>query len=57
MKKPMYVGDVLYGYVPAVPGKPLGYGPVSGDALTRAHHGITGFAVTAAPSVWEKVAA
>jgi len=32
-------------------------GAVSGDALTRAHHGITGVAVTAAPSVWVKVAA
>lgn len=57
MSKMMSPGAVLYGYVPATPGKPLGYGPVSGDATTRAHHGLTGFAVSAAPSIWEKVAA
>lgn len=56
MKKPMDVQDVLYGYVPATPGKSRGFGPVSGDALTRAHHYLTGFAVAAAAhSLWERV--
>ena len=31
--------------------------PISGDHLTRQHHDITGWAVTAAGSIWSRVGA
>ena len=51
MNDPMYYGEVMYGNV----GEAEGF--VSGDSIAAWHNELTGFAVSAAPSIWEKVAA
>ncbi len=51
MDTPMYYGEVMYAEV----GEAEGF--VSGDKVAVWHHDLTGFAVSAARSIWEKVAA